>query len=223
MSPGGQVSVVGEFTCHTSHHSKPYNFRYIVSDKAGSNLLSRSVAVGLVSQSADVSHVHVVTEIDSGAFEDCGLMKTEPVTIHLKGGAVPYAVNTARRIAFPLMKKVEEELKRLQGHNVIIPVTESSEWCAPICLVLKKNGSVRITVDYKRSNQNVKHQQYMLPNLDDVAPKLAGSQVFSALACTAGYHQLPLSVKSSMLTMFMTLFGRYMYWFLRMCEGECMP
>ena len=51
----------------------------------------------------------------------------------------------------------------------------------------------------------------MLPNLDDIAPKLAGMTVFSKLDAAQGFFQLPLSSESSELTTFITPFGRYKY------------
>ena len=84
-----------------------------------------------------------VEELD--VFGTCGLMKTDPDSIHVKSDAKPYAVMTARRVPFPIRNKVEEELKRLQKHDVIVPVDGPSEWCAPMVPVMKKNGKVRIT------------------------------------------------------------------------------
>lgn len=93
--------------------------------------------------------------------------------------------------------------------RVIEPVTEPSDWCSPMHPVLKKHGKVRITVDYKKLNQSVKRQQHMLPNLEDVAPRMAGSTVFSSLDACSGYYQIPLDPESSHLTTFITPFGRF--------------
>jgi transposase InsO family protein len=109
------------------------------------------------------------------------------------------------------MNKVKEELQRLEKNGVIQPVTEPSEWCAPMVPIVKKNGKVRITVDYKKLNVSVKRQQYMLPNLEDIAPKLAGAIVFSSLDAASGYYQIPLDPSSSMMTTFMTPFGRFRF------------
>ena len=72
---------------------------------------------------------------------------------------------------------------------MIEKVTNPSKWCAPMAPVKKKSGQVRITVNYKHLNQNVKHQTLMLPNLDDIGPKLAGAVRFSALDAASGYYQ----------------------------------
>jgi hypothetical protein len=47
--------------------------------------------------------------------------------------------------------------------------------------VLKKNGKIRLCVDLKKLNRAVKREHYMLPNLVDYAPDLAGAKYFSTL------------------------------------------
>jgi hypothetical protein len=176
----------------------------VVAETGGTNLLSRGVAhkMGLVSR-VDALHHNV--------FGSAGLMRTPPVKIHLKDTAEPYAVMTARRVPFPLVSKIKDELERLVKNGVIRPVNGPAEWCSPMVPIVKKNGQIRITVDYKKLNVSVKRQQYMLPNLEDIAPKLAGATLFTSLDAASGYYQIPLDSQSSMVTTFMTPFGRFRF------------
>ena len=85
-----------------------------------------------------------------------------------------YCVPTARRIPFPLMNKVKTELDRLENDGIIKKINKPTDWCLPIVPVIKKNGTdVRICVDLKRLNVAVKREHYIIPNLDDIAPKLS--------------------------------------------------
>ncbi len=86
------------------------------------------------------------------AFGEHGTLKTEPVKIQLKENAQPYAVHTARRVPLPLIQKVKEELRRMEGNGVIEPVTDPTDWCAPMVPVPKPNGKVRICVYLKKLN-----------------------------------------------------------------------
>ena len=128
--------------------------------------------------------------------------------------AKPHCVTTSCHILFPLMPKVEAELQRMERKGIIVKVTEPTDWCAPIVPVIKKNGDVRICVDLKKLNKAVKREHFMLPNLDDISPKLCGATVFSKLDASSGFHQLPLEEDSCHLTTFITPFGRYCYRFV---------
>ena len=56
-----------------------------------------------------------------------------------------------------------------------------------MCPVIKPNGKVRVTVDFKRLNQNVKRPNLMLCNLEDIAPELVDSKFFSMLDLLSGF------------------------------------
>lgn len=114
-------------------------------------------------------------ECDS-VFGDIGLLNCKPVKIELRDDAQPYSITTPRRVPFPLLTKVEQELARMQSLGIIEEVREATDWCAPMVPVVKKNGKVRICVDLKRLNEAVRRERFILPTLEDVAPKLSGAQ-----------------------------------------------
>lgn len=165
------------------------------------SLLARDVAakMGLVTR---VEEVHKRT---------LGRMNTEPVVIRLREDITPYCVTTARKIPFPLMDAVEAELKSMLKDEVIRKVTEPTGWCSPMVPVVKPSGALRICVDLKRLNKAVRREHYNLPSLDDIAPKLKGSTVFSKLDAASGFWQVPLEEESQLLTTFITPFGRFAF------------
>ena len=131
--------------------------------------------------------------------------------IQLKDNAVPYAVNTPRRIALPLMPKVKDKLVGLERQGVISKVDQPTDWCAPIVAVPESNGDVRVCVDLTKLNDQVKRERLMLPSVDDVLSQLSGAKVFSKLDANSGFYQIELTPELALLTTFITPFGRFCY------------
>ena len=143
-------------------------------------------------------------------FQGLGKLEGEH-TIHLKEGATPFCLTTPRRIPLPLMKKVKEEIERMLQLDVIEPVDEPTEWCSPIVVVPKANGSVRICVDLTKLNQAVRRDVYHMPTVEETLGSVTEGSVFSKLDSNSGFHQVVLNQESAKLTTFITPFGRYMF------------
>ena len=204
FGPGGKLDCVGVFNAITEFKGQCYQFPVHVVNGTSSNLLSRSTAsaLGLLVK---------VDGLESSVFGSIGLLDCEPVKITLRENATPYCLTTARRVPFPLMSKVAAELDRLENEGIIQKVEHPTDWCAPMVPVIKRNGSVRVCVDLQKLNKAVKREHFMLPNLDDISPRLAGSSVFTKLDASSGFHQIPLHANSYELTTFITPFGRYCF------------
>ena len=96
----------------------------------------------------------------------------------------------------------------MEKEGIIEKVTEPIEWCAPMVPVVKK---IRICVYLKRLNEAVIREISMMPNLDDVSPKLAGAKYFFKLNASSGFYQVPLHEDSWKLTTFITPLGRFCF------------
>lgn len=157
----------------------------------------------------------LVRKVDGlGTFEDVfgdiGL-KCHPVKIEQRSDAQPYSIATLRRIPFPILPQVEEELKRMQSLGIIQEVKEATDWCAPMVPVSKKNKKPRICVDLTKLNKTVKRERLILPTLEDIAPKLSGATVFSTVDASSGFWQIPLDASSRKLTTFITPVSRFCF------------
>jgi hypothetical protein len=86
-----------------------------------------------------------------------------------------------------------------------------------VVLVLKKNGKMRMCIDFTDLNKACKKDPFPLPRIDTCVDKAAGCQRFSFLDCFSGYHQIWLKKEDEEKTSFTTPFGTYCY--TRMPEG----
>ena len=200
----GPIVNIGMFNAKLRHCNSEYMTDIHVVDHPTDNLMSRSLAVKM----------SLITRIDSikDAYNGSGRVKLRnPIDIKLRADIEPYSIKTPRRIAIPLMPKVETELKRMEYRDIIVKVEEPTDWCSPIVLVPESSGDVRICVDLECLNAAVRRERYILPTADDLFHQLRGSTVFSTLDAESGYWQFPLTEAASKLTTFITPFGRYRF------------
>ena len=88
-------------------------------------------------------------------FSGLGKLKSQ-YTISLKDNAKLFCLYTPRRVPLPLMKKVEDVINGLVKSGVIEPVDEPTVWCAPMVVVPKPNGNVRLCMDLTKFNEGVR-------------------------------------------------------------------
>ena len=81
-----------------------------------------------------------------------------------------------------------------------------SPFAAPILFVHKKDGGLRMCVDYRALNKLTVKNGYPLPRIDDLLDQLKGATVFSALDLASGYHQIRISSEDAPKTAFNTFF-----------------
>jgi hypothetical protein len=108
------------------------------------------------------------------------------------------------------------EVQRLLDANVAREV-EYSEWLANVVLVPKKNGKMRMCIDFIDLNKACKKDPFLLPRIDASIDKAATCRRFLLLDCFSGNHQIWLKKEDQEKTSFTTPFGTYCY--IRMTEG----
>jgi len=86
-----------------------------------------------------------------------------------------------------------------------------SPWGALVLLVKKKDGSMRLCVDYRQLNKVTIKSRYPLPRIGDLMDQLVGAEVFSKIDLRSGYHQLRVKAEDISKTAFRTRYGHYEY------------
>ncbi len=81
----------------------------------------------------------------------------------------------------------------------------------------KKNGSIRLCVDYRKLNNQTIKDAYALPNIEETFSALTGSKWFSVMDLKSGYYQVEVEEDDKHKTAFVTPMG---FWeFNRMPQG----
>lgn len=112
---------------------------------------------------------------------------------------------------FTLRDKIDKEIDRLINLQILKPV-DQSEYASPIVPVLKRDGSVRLCVDYSVSiNKQLVIDQYPLPTVNELFAKLYGGQQFTKLDLSMAYNQLVLDEESQKYTCINTHRGLFAY------------
>lgn len=120
-------------------------------------------------------------------------------------------VDAPRKVPFALYNKLKKELQNMEDMQVIVKVTEPTEWVSSLLLVEKKNGKLRVCLDPRNLNEAICRSHYPIPTVDMIRSKVAGSKWFSTLDASSGFWMCSLDEESSYLTTFNTPFGRYRF------------
>ena len=75
--------------------------------------------------------------------------------------------------------------------------------------VKKKDGTLRLCVDYRQLNKATVKNKYPLPRIDDLFDQLQGTEYFSKIDLQSGYHQLRIRREDTLKTAFRTRYGHY--------------
>lgn len=105
--------------------------------------------------------------------------------------------------------EVREHLKGLLASGVI--KESSSPYAAPTVIVRKKDGSIRLCVDYRRLNLKTIPDAYPLPRIQETFDALVGARFITTLDLASGYHQIAMDPNDACKTVFCTPFGLFEY------------
>ncbi|XP_073033805.1 uncharacterized protein [Primulina eburnea] len=128
--------------------------------------------------------------------------------INLVPGAAPIS-KAPYRMAPAELKELKEQLQELLEKKQVRP--SASPWGAPVLFIKKKDGSMRLCIDYRELNKITIKNKYPLPRIDDLFDQLKGAKVFSKLDLRSGYHQLKVKAEDIPKTAFRTRYGHYKF------------
>ena len=111
------------------------------------------------------------------------------------------------RMAPSELNELKSQLQELLDKGYIRP--SHSPWGAPILFVKKKDGSMRMCINYRELNKVTIKNKYPLPRIDDLFDQLQGASIFLKIDLRSGYHQLRIREADILKTTFITRYGHY--------------
>lgn len=148
---------------------------------------------------------HRYHDVFSKSDLDTGFTDTVKHKITLTDGVsvnLPY-----RRIPPTQFEEVKQHIRELLHRDIIREST--SAYASPIVIVRKKNGELRLCVDYRKLNSKTIKDAYPLPRVEESFDTLCGSRYFSTMDLTSGYNQVAVEENDKHKTAFTTPFGLY--------------
>jgi hypothetical protein len=134
------------------------------------------------------------------ALEECTVAKHEIITSHeypIKQR--PYRPGSAKE------QFIKEEIERMLAAGLIR--SSRSPWASPVVVVAKKNGKMRLCVDYRALNKITKKDAFQLPRIDAIFDALSGGLYYSTVDAAAGFWQIAMDKESIEKTAFTTMWG----------------
>ena len=83
---------------------------------------------------------------------------------------------------------MQKQILELLENKFIQP--NKSPYGSPVLFVQKKDGTLRMCIDYRALNMLTIHDKYPLPRTDELLHRMKGSNIFTSLDLASGYHQI---------------------------------
>ncbi|KAG8501212.1 hypothetical protein CXB51_003326 [Gossypium anomalum] len=111
------------------------------------------------------------------------------------------------RMALTELKELKSQLQELTGRG--FARLSLSPWGAPVLFVKKKDGTMRMCIDYRQLIKVTIKNKYPLPRIDDLFDQLKVATVFSKIDLRLGYYQLRVMDSDIPKTAFRMRYGHY--------------
>ena len=209
---GHSIQLKGQSEADVIHEGRRLKLKFLVAIKAKMNIMGRDwiKVLGITQSRCNGIHVNSlsstvdqsVSRLDelSTQYQDIfkdelGLCKIK-AHLHVKNNVIPTFCKP-RSLPFAYRQAVEDDLDRLVKLKVLEPISVS-KWAAPVVIVPKPGGKVRICADLSTGvNQALDINQYPLPKPNDLFVALNGGSQFSKIDFSEAYLQVELDTEST--------------------------
>ena len=155
-----------------------------------------------------MSLLNKYTDIFMNTMKESSISNVTEHNIDLVPGSKP--VHSAPYRRNPKMRQlIDTVIQDMLLKGVISPC--QSDWASPVLLVNKKDGTMKIAVNYKKLNEVTVKDRYGMARVDDCLDILSKAKYFTTLDLASGYYQIKLADRDRHLTAFVTHNGLYQY------------
>ncbi|CAH8597340.1 unnamed protein product [Dicrocoelium dendriticum] len=221
---GGRVQLTGQLHCSVSFRGATFNAICYIT-KAKLNLLGldwletlgladlplRAICNAVHSPKVPNDRTADIIRQFAPVFQDgLGRCTRTRAALQLVPGAQP-VFRPKRPVPYAALPLVDAELQRLEDMGVLVPVSYSA-WAAPIVVVKKPNGSLRICADFSTGlNAALEPNCYPLPIPADLFTILNGGTCFAKIDLADAYLQIEVAPESQALLTINTHRGLLQY------------
>ena len=128
---------------------------------------------------------------------------------HIRTGDNQPVYQQPYRIPHAWKDQVRTEIQTMLNAGIIVP--SDSPWTSPIVPIKKKNGSIRLCVDYRKLNAVTEEDKYQMPRVDELVELIGSASFITTLDLTKGYYQVPLAKSDQKKTAFVSPQGKFEY------------
>jgi hypothetical protein len=126
--------------------------------------------------------------------------------IELEAGATP-VITTPYRHPKKFRDEIEKAIKELLAMGHIRP--SKSPFASSVVLVLKKDGTLRMCIDYRALNKKTIMNRYPIPRINELMDELHRVVFFTKIDLRSGYHQIRIKEKDIEKIVFWCHFGHF--------------
>ena len=206
MSNEDEVTFIGERSNHLSNVISATTARKMVRKGCEAYL---TYVIDTVKARPSVSNIPTVSDFPNmfpKEFPGLPPQRKIEFAIDVVPGATPTSI-TPYRMDPTELKELKLQLQELLEKGFIRPCV--SPWGALVLFVKKKDGTLRLCIDYRQLNKLTIKNKYSLPKIDDLFDQLKGANIFSKIDLRSGYHQLKIKDVDVHKTTFRTRYGHY--------------
>ena len=186
-----EVTFISERSNHLSNVISAATARKMVRKGCEAYL---AYVIDMVKERPSVSNIPTVSDFPDLFPEELpGLPPQREIefAIDVVPGAILASI-TPYRMAPAELKELKLQLQELLEKGFIRPSV--SPWGAPVLFVKKKDGTLRLCIDYRQLKKLIVKNKYLLPIINDLFDQLKGASIFSKIDFRSRYHQLRIKM-----------------------------